>query len=77
MTATTIPAAQFAAQLAGLITGLITGLPIGADNLKPEQVARAFLRVSLAAEKLGREYAAQALGQPIPVSTTTEDHHGL
>ncbi len=75
MTTTTIPAAQFAAQLAGLITGL----PIGADNLTPEQVARAFLRVSLEAEKLGREYAAQALGQPIPVSTTTtEDHpHGI
>ena len=74
MTATTIPAAQFAAQLAGLITGL----PIGADNLTHEQVVRAFLRVSMEAEKLGREYAAQALGQPIPVSTTTEDHpHGI
>ncbi|MBD9583004.1 hypothetical protein IB269_16550 [Delftia sp. DLF01] len=74
MTAATVPAAKFAAQLAGLITGL----PIGAENLSHEQVARAFLRVSLEAEKLGREYAAQALGQPIPVSTTTtEDHHGL
>lgn len=74
MTATTIPAAQFAAQLAGLITGL----PIGADNLTPEQVSGAFFRVALEAEKLGREYAAQALGQPIPVSTTTEDHpHGI
>lgn len=76
MTAATIPAAEFAQRL----TGLITGLPIGADNLTPEQVARAFLRVSLEAEKLGREYAAQALGQPIPVSTTTttEDHpHGI
>ena len=74
MTATTIPAAEFAQRLAGLITGL----PIGADNLTHEQVVRAFLRVSMEAEKLGREYAAQALGQPIPVSTTTtEDHHGL
>ncbi|MDR3015237.1 MAG: hypothetical protein LBV56_07330 [Delftia acidovorans] len=74
MTANTIPAAEFAARLAGLITGL----PIGADNLTPEQVSGAFFRVSMEAEKLGREYAAQALGQPIPVSTTTEDHpHGI
>lgn len=73
MTAATIPAAEVAARIARLITGL----PIGADHLTPEQVSGAFFRVSLAAEKLGREYAAQALGQPIPVSTTTEDHHGL
>ena len=73
MTATTIPAAEVAQRLAGLITGL----PIGADSLAPEQVSSAFFRVSFEAEKLAREYAAQALGQPIPVSTTTEDHHGL
>lgn len=73
MTAATIPAAEVAARIARLITGL----PIGADHLTPEQVSGAFFRVSFEAEKLGREYAAQALGQPIPVSTTTEDHHGL
>lgn len=74
MTAATVPAAEFAARLAGLITGL----PIGADSLTPEQVSGAFFRVSLEAEKLGRQYAAQALGQPIHVSTTTEDHpHGI
>lgn len=74
MTAATIPAAEVAARIARLITCL----PIGADHLTPEQVSGAFFRVSLEAEKLGREYAAQALGQPIPVSTTTtEDHHGL
>jgi hypothetical protein len=68
-----VPAAEVAARLAGLITGL----PIGADNLTPEQVSRAFFRVSLEAEKIGREYAAQALGRPIPVSITTKDNHGL
>lgn len=73
MTAATIPAAEVAARIARLITGL----PIGADHLTPEQVSGAFFRVSFEAEKLGREYAAQALGQPIPVSITTEDHHGL
>ena len=73
MTAATIPAAEFAQRLAGLITGL----PIGTEVLTHEQAASAFYRVSLGAEKLALEHAAMALGQPIPVSTTTEDHHGL
>jgi hypothetical protein len=74
MTAATIPAAEFAARLAGLITGL----PMGVTHITPEQATSAALRLSLEAEKLGREYAAQALGQAIHVSTTTEDHpHGI
>ena len=73
MTRAPVPAAEVAARLAGLITGL----PIGADHLTHEQVSSAFFRVSLEAEKIGREYAAQALGRPIPVYITTEESHGL
>ncbi|MFC4923632.1 hypothetical protein [Delftia deserti] len=74
MTVGTVTSSEFAARLAGLITGL----PIGTDVLTHEQAASAFYRVSLGAEKLAREYAALALGQPTPVSIATlKEHHGL
>jgi len=74
MTASPIRAADIAARLA--LCDL--GIPLDLDTMTAEQASGLCFRLALQLEKLGREYAAQALGQPIPVSTTTtEDHHGL
>jgi hypothetical protein len=75
VTAATVPAHELAARLALCATGL----PDGAQTLTAREAASACWRLSFALDKLAREYAAQALGQPIPVSTTTTEdrHHGL
>lgn len=67
MTASPIRAADIAARLA--LCDL--GIPLDLETMTAEQASGLCFRLALQLEKLGREYAAHALGQPNPSQKDT------